>query len=54
MDVKVHPFKLNNGNINNMGFLYYNEVDKASQKYYPDWNGAKPNLETFLNALNLS
>ena len=37
-----------------MGFLYYNEVDKASQKYYPDWDGAKPNLETFLNALNLS
>lgn len=52
MDVKVHPFKLNKGTY--MGFLYYNEVDKASKKYYPDWNGARPNLETFLNALNLS
>lgn len=37
-----------------MGFLYYNEVDKSSGKSYPDWDGAKPNLETFLNALNLS
>ena len=28
-----------------MGFLYYNEVDKASKKYYPDWNGARPKFD---------
>lgn len=35
-------------------FTQYNEVIKSNRKDYPVWENAKPNLETYITALNLS